>query len=336
MIGTAFKALWLAAMLAVSGAAAEPSVHLVTAEPAGREIALTGFTRARAELPLVAETAGRVEVVTYDIGETVGKDEVFAHLDATFIELELAEVGIQQERLRTRIAYDRREVERYTKLARRDNTSASQLDTLKQTLRDNRYELQVLEVKRKVLRERLLRTRIRAPTGWRITSRSLEPGQWVNEGERVGAAADFAILLVPFALTPEQYAALTGPDQGEMRLHLPDLNRDLAASIYRTHPGFDPATRKIAVDLAIRDWVEPRHGGLRARLALRLPERTGAVLLPAGAVDRSYEEFRVIREDGERLWVVLLGREQGPDGERLRVTSPDIEPGQRFRLLREE
>jgi len=332
----AFKALWLTTVIATSGVAAEPSVPLVTAEPAVREIALTGFTRARAELPLVAEVAGRAEAVAYDIGETVGKDGSFARLDATFIELELAEVEIRQKRLQARIAYDRREVERYTKLARRDNASASRLDTLKQTLRDNGYELQVLEIKRKVLRERLLRTRIRVPAGWRITSRNLEPGQWVREGEKVGTAADFATLIVPFALAPEQYTALTDSDNKGIRLHLPDLKRDVAASIYRNYPGFDPVTRKIAVDLAIRDRVEPRRGGLRTRLVLRLPERTGAVLLPITAVEHSYEEHWVTREDGERLRVILLGRDAGPDGERLRVASPDLEPGQRFRLLRKD
>jgi hypothetical protein len=33
---------------------------------------------------------------------------------------------------------------------------------------------------------------------------------------------------------------------------------------------------------------------------------------------------------------MLLGSNAGADGERLRVASPDIEPGQRFRLLRED
>ena len=156
-------------------------------------------------------------------------------------------------------------------------------------------------------------------------------------GERVGAAADFATLIVPFALAPEQYTALTGPDQGEIRLRLPDLKRDVAASIYRTYPGFDPVTRKIAVDLVLHDRVEPRRGGLRARLVLHLPERTGAVLLPIAAVEHSYEEHWVTREDGQRLRVILLGRDAGgPNGERLRVASPDLEPGQRFRLLREK
>jgi len=342
MTGMAFKALaclglWSVAMIvAASGIAAEPSVSLVTAAPALREVTLSGFTRPRTDLPLAAETAGRVKVVAYDIGETVGKDGDFARLDATFIELELAEVDIQREQLQARITHDRREVERYTKLARRNNTSASRLDTLQQALRDNRYELRVLEVRRQVLQERLRRTRIPAPAGWRITERNLEPGQWVQAGERVGAAADFAALIVPFALTPEQYRALADTAPDDLRLYLPDLKRDVAAAVYRANPGFDPVTRKIAVDLVIRNPVEPRRGGLRAQLGLRLPERSGAVRLPAGAVDRSYEEFWVTREDGKRFRVMRLGSDQGPDGEYLRVASPDIAPGQHFRLLRKD
>lgn len=327
--------LWLAALFAATCGAAEPDASLVTAEPAVREIILTGFTRARAELPLVAETPGRVEEVAHDIGEPIGEDATFARLDDTFIALELEEVKVQQERLGAQIDYDQREVKRYTQLARENNASASQLDTLEQTLRDNRHELRVLEVKQRILEERLVRTRVRAPAGWRVTGRNLEPGQWVKDGETVGEAADFSALIVPFALTPEQYAALSASNEG-ISLRLPDLRRDVAAAIYRTNPGFDPATRKIAVDLQIQDRIEPRRGGLRAKLRLRLPERTGAVMLPPAAVERSYEELWVTREDGRRLRVMLLGSNAGADGERLRVASPDIEPGQRFRLLRED
>lgn len=318
--------------LIASGVAAQPGSPLVTAAPAVRAVSLTGFTRPRAELPLAAERAGRVATVAYDIGETIGQDGIFARLDATLLELELAEVAIRREQLQARITHNRREVERYTELARRNNASASRLDTLRQTLRDTRYERRLLENRRQVLQERLQRTRIPAPVGWRITGRDLEPGQWVQVGEPVGAAADFTALIVPFALTPEHYGVLTAAGPDGIRLYLPDLKREVAAAIYRTNPGFDPVTRKIALDLTIRDPVEPRRGGLRARLGLRVPERSGAVLLPAGAVERSYEEFWVTREDGERLRVMLLGNAQGPEGKHLRIAAPGLAPGQRFRL----
>lgn len=325
----------LAAVLAPPLTMADPSPGLVTAEPAVREVTLTGFTRARAQLPLVAETAGRVEEAFFDIGDAIGEEGVFVRLDATFITLELDEVKVQRERIQAQIDYDQREVKRYTKLARQNNASASQLDTLEQTLRNNRHELRALEVQQRVLEERLTRTRTRAPAGWQVTARKVEPGQWVKAGEVVGEVADFSTLLVPFALTPEQHAALLARN-GELQVRLPDLQQEVAAGIYRTNPGFDPTTRKIALDLEIRDQIEPRRGGLRAQLRLDLPERTGAVTLPAAAVEHSYEEFWVTREDGERLRVMFLGRGSGEDSTRMRVASPEIEPGEHFRLAGED
>jgi multidrug efflux pump subunit AcrA (membrane-fusion protein) len=189
----------------------------------------------------------------------------------------------------------------------------------------------VLEVKQRVLEERLRRTRVAAPQGWKVTGRAVEPGQWVKDGEVVGQVADFSVLLVPFALTPEQHAALSTAGNN-IRLRLLDLDREIAARIYRTNPGFDPATRKIAVDLALDGDVEPQRGGLRVQLSLALPERTGAVMLPEAAVEESYEEFWVTREAGERVRVMVLGRNRGEDGARVRISAPEIAPGDRFLL----
>lgn len=36
-----------------------------------------------------------------------------------------------------------------------------------------------------------------------------------------------------------------------IRLTLPDLGRETAAEVYPINPGFDPDTRKIAIELAI-------------------------------------------------------------------------------------
>lgn len=319
---------------AASTAAGDPAPALATAEPALRQIILTGFTRARAQLSLVAEVAGRVVEVSRQIGEAVGPDGVFARIDDTFLRLEQQEVEIEQQRLREQIAFDEREVLRYRELARHSNASQSQLDALEQTLRTNRHSLRVLEVKAQMLAERIERTRVRAPAGWLITARKVEPGQWVKDGEPLGAAADFSTLLVPFALTPEQHAALLVDAGGGIPLSLPDLHREVAARVYRVNPAFDPDTRKLAVDLAIEAGRDLRRGGLRAELPLTLPERSGAVALPVESIEESYDEHWLTREDGTRVQVTFLG--YSPDGARARVASPGVQPGDRFRSRQEK
>ena len=315
---------------------------LVTALPAVRTLELTGFTRARAQVRLVAEAAGRVESVSADIGQPIPADGTFALMDGTFIRLEIEQLAVEALRLEDQIAFARREVERHKELARQKNTSASQLDGLEQTLRSDTHALEAVGVRRRILEERLARTRIRAPAGWLVTARTVEPGQWVGEGEVVGAAADFSALLVPFALTPEQYAALSaagediGDGAGGLQLRLLDLDRDKArqvpASVYRVNPGFDPDTRKVLVDLRIDAEVQPKRGGLRVGLSLALPERTGAVLLPATAVEERYEEYWLTREDGTRVQVMRLGDAGDQGSGLLRLASPQVRAGDRFRL----
>lgn len=309
------------------GPAPPKSPVLATAAP--RTITLTGFTRARAEAPLVAETPGRVLELFGDIGDALD-DGRFARLDDTFLRLDLDEIAVQQDRLRAQIEFDQREVKRYQELARQSNASASQLDTLEQALRNNGHELRVLEVKARALTERLARTTVRGQTGWRITARSVEPGQWVHEGETIGRAADFSALIVPFALTPEQFEALQAQTE-PLALRIPTQGVRVPASIYRANPGFDPETRKIAVDLRIDAPLDAARGGLRAELSLQLPERTGAVSLPASALEHSYDEYWITREDGERLRVLLLGEDRD-DPTRVRVTAPGLSPGDPVRL----
>lgn len=322
---------------ALDGAAADMSAPaLVTAIPAMREIALVGFTRALAEVPLVAETDGRVQALFADVGDRIDDSGRFAQLDTTFLQLDLEEVGVQEERLRSQVEFDQREVARFRELVRQNSASASQLDALEQSLRDNNHALRALDVKRRMLQERLARAGIKAPVGWSVTARQVELGQWVRGGETVGRAADFSTLLVPFAVTPEQFAAL---DQARTDLTLEVLDqsgsesvdRPISARIHRVNPGFDPETRKIAVELALAEAVTPARGGLRVRVRLRLPEATGAVSLPPAALGSSYEESWVIREDGERVSALPLGPD-ARDPSLVRVTAPGLKPGDRVRV----
>lgn len=305
-----------------------------TALPAVRMVELTGFTRPLAKVHLVAEVAGRMEQIHADIGQAIPRDGIFAKIDDTFLQLDLDELLVQAEHLESQVAFARREVERHKELARQKNTSAAQLDTIEQSLRDNTYALRAIRIKQQVLEERLRRTHVRAPAGWLVTARSVEPSQWVHEGEVIAEVANFSSLLVPFALTPEQFAALTTTVASLEGLHLNllDLGIQVRTNIQRANPDFDLDTRKILVELRIDTPLPQQHGNLRARLALPLPERIGTVLLPATAVEERYEELWVTREDGIRIQVMRLGVADDQNPEMLRLTSSRIRVGDRFRL----
>lgn len=320
----------LAVIIAVFAAGAGQAAE-VAAQASSREVVLTGFTRARATLDLVAEEPGRIESVRTEIGDSIGKDGLFARIDDTFIRLDLDSNRVQQAQLRSRIGFNETETVRYRQLVAQNTAAQSQLDALEQTLAASRFELDALVVQEKVLLERLARTRVSAPVSWRVMARDVEPGQWVGTGQVVGRAGDFATLLVPFALTPEEYEALRRRAD-ELTLTMPELGRSVPAKVERVNPGFDPETRKIAVDLVVGPGLPEMRGGLRTQLTLGMPEAGGSVLLPQAAIENRYEDHWVTRVDGERVRVMLLGNHGGPDGSLVRVHGEGLRPGDMFRL----
>ncbi|MES9980256.1 MAG: hypothetical protein ABW107_16075 [Candidatus Thiodiazotropha sp. 6PLUC5] len=77
------------------------------------------------------------------------------------------------------------------------------------------------------------------------------------------------------------------------------------------------------------------RGGLRVELALNIPTRSGAVLVPERALQQRYEQYWLKRPDGSEISVVYLGRSNGPDEGWVRVTSPEIKPGDKFQVSSE-
>jgi len=313
---------------AKEAAAPQAPAKLAEAKPAAQAVTLTGFTRARAEIKLVSEVAARCLAVEAEVGDIIGEKGVFARLDATFTELELETNLVEQSRLKSRLAYLDKDLQRTRTLVAKKSQAQAKLDSEEQQVDQARHQLRALAVQGKTLRERLARHTIKAPAGWQVMERKVEPGQWVASGGEVGRVGDFRTLLVPLALTPEEYNALRSAQN--LTLKLPSAGRELPARIFRVSPAFDPATRKINLDLAIEDGLANKRGGMRAELVLQLPDPSGAVWLPTFAVSQRYQEFWLQRPDGSKVRVMVLGA--GPEPDTLRVTSPEVKPGQRFRL----
>ncbi len=311
-------------------AAAEPH-PVATAQPSTRSVTLVGFTRAGAVMTLVSELAGKVLEVRADVGDVISRTGVYAVLDDTFTRLDLEKVLVEQARLRSNIAYFTKETRRYQELVTRDSAAQAQLDELQLQLEEARHQLDALQVEQERLEEQRARFVINAPPGWTVMERRIEPGEWVNVGEPLGELGDFRTLVVPFALTPEEYEWLMN-QRGPIALTMPDATEppgQVTASVGRISPGFNPETRKIHVELEIPAQDAVRRGGRRVTLAMRIPDARDTVLLPPETLQRRYDEYWATREDGEEFKVVLLG--EGPDG-LVRVTAPNVRAGDRFRL----
>lgn len=305
------------------------------AKPAMRQVRLIGYTRARRILDIVSEESGRCIKVTADVGDRIAKDGLFAVLDTTFIDLAIKKNQVNQKRLQNLITFYGKDVKRFQELVESETAAQSKLDNIQNKMDQAQFEIQNLKVEEAELRERRARHLIKVPEGWTVTERAVEPGEWVSVGKHLGKAGDFRTLLVPFSLSPEEYNTLK-KQNGTVELFFPDENevgRKLEASVERVSLAFDPETRKINIDLAVREGLSDQRGGLRAELTLMIPDPSGAVLVPASAVLERYEEFWLTRANGERIRVVFLGN--GPQGT-SRVRGEEVRPGDKFKVKAEE
>ncbi len=301
--------------------------ELAVAEAATQLQELSGYTRARTVLILSAEESGRVERLFADIGEAIPAGGKFACLDDTFLELEQRANESDRARVKVDIDYFRKQVKRYRSLVETNSSAQSQLDEFQRNLQSSVQQLEGLKIQSSVLAERQQRHCVPAPAGWLVMERLVEPGQWVTRGQQVARVGDFSRLLIPFALSSAEYRALGQVDALSVRF--PDLEVELAAKVARVSPAFDEVSRKIRIEIEVGEGLDEGRGGLRAQLSLRLPLPSGAVVLPRAALSERYEQYWLKREDGNEVRVVYLGRD-GAD--RVRVVSPEVSPGQRFRL----
>jgi RND family efflux transporter MFP subunit len=310
-------------------------VEVFAARPATRMVAFTGYTRARHIMGIVSEEAGRCTSVLADVGDTIGREGIFAILDRTFIAIAIEKNRVDQERLENMKAYYAKEVRRYEQLVVRETAAESTLDGFRNKLDQSEFQLQSLKVEAANLKERRSRHLIRIPPGWTVIERTVEPGQWISVGTHLGRAGDFRTLLVPFSLSPQEFSVLKQLG-GMPELRFPDEGNGgltLKAVVERVSPAFDPETRKISVDLAVRKGLSEMRGGLRAELTLSLPDPSGAVMVPSSAVTERYEEFWLTRLDGEQVRVMLI--DHGPQNT-SRIRSPMVKPGDKFRLRPEQ
>ncbi len=318
------------------GFAAEPAkgetFTLCTARAALQATILRGYTRARWQRFLTCEESGRSLEVRAEMGDTIGADGIFAKLDTTFIDLELEANQAARARLENQMVYWQREVERYRKLSGSKAVSETRVQELELKYDQARLGLVELKVKAEVLQERRRRCLIKAPAGWHLLERKIEPGEWLTMGRIVGQVGDYRTLLVPFSLTMAQYEWLKKEStKGSLFLFLStEKNKSIkvSARLVNISPAFDQKTRKIAVELEVNEGLSEMRGGIALELAITLPEAGGVVEVPATAVIERYGAFWLVRENGAEVKVVKLGQAVNGD---FRVVGDLVKVGDRFR-----
>ncbi len=300
-----------------------------TAKPAYRKTTITGFSRARYNMVLSTEIAEKIKHVFVDIGDLVPNNGNIACLDDTFVKIDIRLMANEIAQHQVDIDFFRKQVNRYRKLVETNSAAISQLDEFERELANAVQLAQIKKLKKQRLREKLKRHCIKAPQGWKMIERLVEPGQWLSVGDPVAKVGDYRSLLVPLALSVSEMRALEHK-QDDLTVRLPEYNLTVPSRIGRISPSFDEKSRKIQVDLILEKQLPVHRGGLRVEVTLELPEPAGTFLISANALDKKFEEVWLERKDGSRISVDLLGY---ADHGLARISSYEIKTGDQFKIL---
>ncbi len=298
-----------------------------------RDSRLSGYTRKDRTMTVSSEVSGRVLRVNYDVGQTVG-EKPFIEIEPTFIDLEIEKTGqsvkkldIVLKRMQVRVAYLEKEFFRVDTLYRRERATGVKRDAAAQELEQARLELEstgreraVLETVLRELSERKLRHNIYAPRGWIVTKRMVEPGEVIQQVTPLAEVSDYRRLVVPLSVSGEELSAIRALAE-EFDAELEGV--PVKAALRWINPEFDEKTRKLNVELVIRDFRGQGRGGLMFVLPLRL--RSEGLFIPKTAVTNRYENPTVtVRETGEVVRLIPLGE----SGDYLRVAADErLVPG---------
>ena len=285
-------------------------------EQARKEVVLTGYSRAQSTVTVSSEVSGKILKVNYEVGQTVNKTP-FAVIDPTFIEFQLAStrhslrsLEIDFQRSKSRIDYLEKEFTRIDKLFRGQSTAETQRDKAAEDLAQARLEsesiqVRIAEMKTSLaeLTERRRRHRVSAPDGWIVTDKYVESGEIVATGTAVGRVADYRELIIPLSVSSRELSAIRRlPEPFAAYLE----NKPVDTAINWINPEFDEKTRKLNIELIVRNYGDKKRGGLVYRLPLQI--ETEGLRVPKAAVITRYENPRVrIRSTGKEVRVMILG-----------------------------
>ncbi|MEE9338824.1 MAG: efflux RND transporter periplasmic adaptor subunit [Methylococcaceae bacterium] len=302
----------------------------VSVQPSFREVSFIGFSRARHDMVLSTEVAGKVKRVYVDVGDTIPRSGRVSCLDNTFTKLDINSTTNDIKQAQIDITYYKKQVKRYQDLVKKKSVSVIQLDDMQRELStaENMEQSKKILIQRQ--QETLERHCIKAPWGWSVDERYVEEGQWIDIGNQVVKVGNYTTLLVPFALSVDELNALK-KNKKKLSVWLPDYKQKIPAKIERISPAFDETSRKIKVDLLLNKKLPVRRGGLRVELKLKIPDSSGVFLIPSKTLDKRFEEVWVERKKGGSLRVELLGN---ISNELVRINSAELKTGDQLKILR--
>ncbi|EZP66672.1 efflux RND transporter periplasmic adaptor subunit [Altererythrobacter sp. H2] len=252
---------------------------VVTPQDVPAALQAVGGLRAVREVTLSPEIAGRVTAIRFEAGSQVRSGALLVQL---FDGPETAD----RQAAQARAAFARVQVSRSEELA---PTGAEPRELLEQ----RRAERDQAVAAVRQLDARLIQKQVRAPFSGEIGIRRVNLGQFLNPGDAIATLTDLSSLYVEFALPQQELGQLRrGSSVTVTSDAFPD--RTFTARVNAIEPQIGQDTRNVTVQAVLPNPDRALRPGMYVTAALELPPQTGALVVPATAIQTSAQGDSVI------------------------------------------
>jgi membrane fusion protein (multidrug efflux system) len=254
------------------------------------ELSAVGSLRAVRGVEVTSEIAGLVRTIRFQPGQEATAGEVLVELNADADVAQLHALQVAADLARSTYERDRKQFEVQA-------VSQAFLDAEASDLKSK--EAQVAQQQAIVDKKT-----IRAPFAGRLGISTVNPGQYVNPGDRIVTLQELGSLFADFTL-PQQ--ALSRISRGLEVAITTDAypGRSFTGKITTIDPKVDPATRNFQVEALVANRSRELMPGMYAAVSIRTGAAEGYLTLPQTAV--TYNPY------GDTVFII---EEQGtgPDG----------------------
>ena len=238
-----------------------------------------GSLRAVREVMLAPEVAGRVASIGFTGGQYVGAG-------ATLVQLYDGPERADRAAALARAEFARLQLARSRQLV---PSGAESREMLQQ--RQAEYDQAVAAVRQ--LDARLVQKRVAAPFAGQIGVRQVNPGQYLNPGDKIASLTALGELFVDFTV-PQQELAKLRPGS-EVRVTADAWpGRTFTARVTTVEPRIDEKSRNIWVQATLANPDHALRPGMYVTAALALAPIEGALVVPATAIQTSAQGESVV------------------------------------------
>jgi membrane fusion protein, multidrug efflux system len=269
-------------------AAVAPAAPRVRAARVGRadvaqRVAVTGTIRARNEVEVHPEAAGRVETLHAAVGDRVRAGQLLGVLehDEAAWQAKAAEAVVAVARANQDGA--KLEWTRTQELEQGGAVTAAQVDGAKVKLALAEAQVAQAVAAAGLAHENVANARVVTPIAGTVTRRPVDVGAQVDPGKVVFAVHDLSALKLATAVEAADWARLAKGGAATVSVDaLP--GETFAAKVTLIAPALDPATRRAEVELEVENRGGRLIPGLFAQAELAAGGVKGAVVVPREAV----------------------------------------------------